>query len=268
MKIFESDNYKGYVQNWIKSRQGGGHGEFKKIATYLSMHTTMISHVFRGDKNLTLDQAFLLSDYMGLSKIESDYFINLVKLERASHYLFRAKIQEELEVIKKSQMDVKNRIPVNKQLDMETSTKYFSSWIYSALRILTTIEKYQTREELLERIGLDVRTGNEFLRFLIDNQLIIEENARLRPGEKITYIGKKDPNLFKHHANWRLKSLDRAPRMTEDEMMLTIPSSLSKNDFKSFKKRLLDLVGEYTSMVKETNPEMMVCFNIDFVRVE
>ena len=78
MEIFDTENYKKFVKNRIKSMPNNGRGQYKAISQALGIHTTMVSQIFNGSKDLNPDQAYELCDFLGLVGLEVDYFLALV----------------------------------------------------------------------------------------------------------------------------------------------------------------------------------------------
>src|SRR4051812_29932070 len=83
MKVFEFDDYKKFVLARLRSMPKRGHGQFRRIAQLLNIHTTMVTHIFKGDAQLTIDHALKLGQHWGLDPLEKDYFIMLLQIERA-----------------------------------------------------------------------------------------------------------------------------------------------------------------------------------------
>jgi transcriptional regulator with XRE-family HTH domain len=72
MRIFDYTDYRSFTVDTVKAMPKSGRGELLKIAEALGIHTSTLSHVLSGIKQLTLDQACSLADYFGLNDIESE----------------------------------------------------------------------------------------------------------------------------------------------------------------------------------------------------
>src|ERR1039457_3217815 len=95
MKLFEFDNYKEFVRKKLRGTTNKGHGQYSRIAEHLSIHTSMVSQVFGGEKHLTFEQACGICNYFGFTELETDYFIALVQLDRAGTPEARGKCQRD-----------------------------------------------------------------------------------------------------------------------------------------------------------------------------
>src|SRR5690349_16908646 len=83
LKIFDFTNYKDFVVESLLSMPRRGHGQYSKIAQALGVHTTMVTHIFKGDLHLGSEQCLALTEFLGLGDLETQYFVGLVQLARA-----------------------------------------------------------------------------------------------------------------------------------------------------------------------------------------
>ena len=100
MNIFGFDNYKEFVRAKVKSMPRKGHGQYLKIAKLLGIHTTMVTHIFKGDSHLSIEQALKLAEHWGSSENETEYFVCLVQFERAANQKSRSYFSKHLEILK------------------------------------------------------------------------------------------------------------------------------------------------------------------------
>ncbi len=267
MEVFDYDNYKNYINDRIKQSPKGGRGQLRNMAEHLKVHTTMMSHIFRGDKDLNLEQASLICEYLGFNDLEVDYFLALVSLDRAGNQTLRKAISRQLDSIKKKYLEIQSRIVKSKKLSFEASSTFYSSWIYTAIRQLSNISGGQSDQSIADALKLPMKTVNKALGFLKEQQLCTEENGYYRIGAKQTHIAADSPLVINHHTNWRLKSLEKNNRLSDSEMMFTAPLTISEADSVKIKKHLLDFIKKIDNTVKKTKPQKLSCLNIDWVDI-
>ena len=94
MTIFDYQNYKQFVNEWIALQKGGGHGQLRQLSLHLGINSVVMSQVFRGERDLTLEQALGVSEYIGFTEMERDYFLLLVQKERAGNHQLKAIFQQ------------------------------------------------------------------------------------------------------------------------------------------------------------------------------
>jgi plasmid maintenance system antidote protein VapI len=266
-KCFDFDGYKDFVRSWISSQPNRGRGLYRKLAEHLRIHSTMMSHIIGGAQHFTEDQALSLSEYMGLSEIETEYFLELLRLERAGTHKLKDRIRKRLKNLRDQSQDIKNRIVAHHQLKPEDSARFYSNWHYSALRLLTDIPEFQTRARLVEALNLPREIVNDAITFLLERGLIVEEAGRLKIGPSRTHLPADSPYIWNLHKNWRLKAVERHGRPAVTELFYTAPMSISAADISKIRELLVQSISEITKIAGESKPEKLVSLNIDWFDV-
>lgn len=64
--IFTFDDYKKYFNEWVHNQPKHGHGEYRRLSISLGVSTTLISQIFKGDKQISLEMANELCEYLEL----------------------------------------------------------------------------------------------------------------------------------------------------------------------------------------------------------
>lgn len=267
MSVFDFDDYKIYVREWIKSQPKQGYGQLNRIAKHLNIHSVVVSQIFSGDRDLTLEQACSLGNYLGLSNMEKDYLLLLVQLSRSSSLELSAVLQRQLNKLKKEATNLHKRIKHEKFSDVAKST-FYSKWYYSAVRLSTDITNQNSIDSIAQKLGLDKSIVAEVLDFLIQNKLVIKEKNQLNVGPQVTHLPANSPLISKHHSNWRLKALQAMDQICEDDLFYTGPMALSKEDAKKIQSKLISLIKENTEIVKQSDSEALFCLGIDWFRFD
>jgi uncharacterized protein (TIGR02147 family) len=268
MSIFEQNDYRIFLKNHIKKLPKAGRGELGKIANHLGINQTLLSQILSGTREFTMDQTYNLSQYLGLTELESEYFSLLVQKERAATNKYKTHLQSRLEKIKKDSLELSNRIPHEKTLSDIEQAKFYSSWLYSAVRLFTSINDGQTLEQICERFNLTRIKANLLLRFLVECGLVIQEGEIFKLGIQRTHLDRQSNFIEKHHTNWRLKALQRCENLTVEEVMFSGPFSIGRKDFNMLRDKIVELVKHVSETAKESTPEDVACFNVDFFWVK
>jgi uncharacterized protein (TIGR02147 family) len=269
MSIFEFEDFRTYVVQRMRKLPKKGHGEFQKIASSLGMHTSSISQVFKGQKNLTLEQASRLATHLGLNDLEADYLLNLVERERAGSDDLRKRIDSRLRKIKDLATQLVNRLPRDQVLSEENKAVFYSSWFYSAIRLASDIKGLQTIEALAEHFSLPPALVNEVLKFLVSTGLCIEEDGLYKMGPQRTHLEASSPLISRLHMNWRTKAIERSPKLDlTEELQLSSPIVLSKKDALEVRRILLDQIQSILKMAGPSNSEVLYCFNVDWIKIK
>ena len=266
-KVFDFDSYKDFVTSWISTQPRRGRGLQRKLAQHLRMHTTMISHILRGNQHFTDDQGLLVAEYLGLTELETEYFLTLLQLDRAATQKMKERIKKRLLYLRDQGQDIKNRISSHHQLAPEDSARFYSNWFFSALRLLTDIPEYQDRAKLVEALELPRNIANDAINFLLDRGLIRDDRGRIVIGPSRTHLPSDSPYVWTMHKNWRMKAIERHARHSRSELFYSAPMSISKHDITKIRELLIQLTSEVTKIAGQSKPEKLVALNFDWFEV-
>jgi hypothetical protein len=267
MRIYDYLDYRQFMHERIKSRPKAGRGELLKIAKHMNGHTTTLSQILGGTRQISLEQAASVCSYFGLGERESRYFLLMVQFERAGTPELKNIFRVQLDEIKKASNELVNLLPHDQTLSDQEKAIFYSNWFYSGVRVLSSVAGYQTVETIAEYFGLPRKVVNEVVGFLVKTQLCIEKNGKIFPGPQYTHLDAGSLLSGRHHSNWRLKAMTRYPSLASDELAYTSPMSISSKDAAQIRKTLVELVEQVNSIRQSTEPEEMFCFNLDWVRV-
>ena len=262
--IFEFEDYKTWMKAKIQLKPQNGRGEISRIAESLKVHVTLVSQILRGDKDFTVEQAHTIAEYFGINALETDYFMNLVQMNRAGTKPLKDFFKRQQAELKAKSLHLKNRVNVDRVLTTEESAKFYSSWIYSAIRVFCSIGNNKTKAEIGDHFQLKSLELNESVDFLLSAGLLKMNEQGYVVGPQRTHAAFGTPFLKSHLNNWRTKALESAHSLTQEELMYSSCLSISKKDFTTLREKLAQTVKEVNETVKSTEPEEMVVFNLDW----
>lgn len=262
--IFEFDDYKTWMKAKIQLKPQNGRGEISRIAEKLSVHVTLVSQILRGEKDFTIEQAHAIAEYFKINDLETDYFMNLVQLSRAGTAPLKEFFKRQQAELKQKSLHLKNRINVDRELTPEESARFYSSWIYSAIRVFCSIGNSKSKAEIGDQFHLSSKDLNEAVDFLLSAGLLKLSDEGYSVGPQRTHAAFGSPFLKSHLNNWRTKVIESAHALTANELMYSACLSISKKDFAMLRERFAETVKEVNNTVKSTDPEEMVIFNLDW----
>ncbi|OIQ20848.1 MAG: hypothetical protein BM556_02575 [Bacteriovorax sp. MedPE-SWde] len=261
--IFEYSDYKKYTLELISTYPKEGRGVFSQLSKSLNVSSVLISKIFKGDKDLSIDQAVLTCDFFEFNELESDYFITLVSKARAASTETRKYFEKKLYDLQLKALDVKNRISKQNEISEEAKCEFYSSWIYTAIRQSCALEEINTEEDLCEIFKLPAHTIREKVEFLKNNGLLKEENNTLSLGMNSTYLSKDNPLIHSHRKNWRLKAIDSFTNNNENDLFFVAPMVISEEIATKLREKLLSVIQELYKDAPEQDAEATYCLNID-----
>jgi uncharacterized protein (TIGR02147 family) len=267
MNVFDFKSYKAYIRHRIEAMPKKGRGEYLKLARMLGVHSTMISHVFKGDAHLSIEQGIKVAGHYFLNGHETDYFVNLIQHERAGDEPTRKYFAAKLEDIKNKQLDLSERIDAGQVMDEKDQAVFYSHWYYLGIQILTSIPGFQDPAAIASHLRLPNEIVLEALEFLVRTGLCMRAGDGYKVGITRTYVKRDSPLVSRHHTNWRLRVMQQFPDIEDGELVYTCPTSISKDDFMFIRERIARFIEEFNKTIAPSKDEQFACLNLDWVKI-
>ncbi len=266
--IYQFDNYKNYLNYRISSLPKNGRGEFLRISKYLNVHTSLISQVLSGSKEFSVEQAFKVCDYFGLTENDRDYFMVLINHSRSGTVELKEYYQSILQQIKDKYFTVKSRIKKSVELTEQQKSQYYSDWRFMAVWLATSLETVSSIDDIEQLFNINKKDLSKVLKFLNSSGLCLEVDGKLSQGISKTHLDRDSILINRHHINWRLKAIEKLEKASNRELFFTAPLTVSKKDLKKIKAILLNTVQEVSGVIDTTTPEELACLSIDLFNIQ
>jgi uncharacterized protein (TIGR02147 family) len=264
MSIFNYSNYKVFVRERVHQMPHRGRGQFRQMALHLNVNSTVISQIFKGERQLSPEQGLRISQFLGLSELENKYFLNLILKERAgTQDLKDYYLKEEAKLLTEAK-NIKSRIIEHKEISDEHKALFYSNWYYSGLRMLSAIPGNHTIDEMADYFKLNRSIVQKAIAFLLETGLCVEHNGKIRIGPQNTHIDPQSPLINNHRRNWRIKALEKLNQQQEDDLFYSSPMSLSRDDQILLREELVAVIAKVLKKVQKSPEEKLVCLNIDW----
>ena len=264
MSLFDFADYKAFARDWVARRPRGGRGEYRRMAQHLGVSSTMISQVFNGEKDLSLEMAAELSGFFGLNAREERYLFLLVEFSRAGSKRLRDALEKQIDEFREAARKVIERVQRDKELSHEDKAIYYSSWTFTGVRNLVAIPYAWSNAEIAARLQLPESQVREVLAFLIDRGLVSLDAGRFEVVAKATHLSADNPLVIKHHQNWRIRGFQKMDQRDPADLHYTGPMSLAVADVEKVRTLLLDFIARVNALVVESPSETVRCLNVDW----
>lgn len=261
-------SYRAFIRSYLEKRALKGRGEIGKLAQFMRVHPTFVSQVLASTKDFNMEQSFAVADYLELTKTERKFFLLLVQKDRAGTKALKNYYTAELEELKSSMLLISKRLNEHRTLSDEDRAVFYSSWLYSAIRLYCSVGSGKKLEEVCDQFHLGRRKALIYLDFLLSKDLVSLENERYQLGSLHTHLPSDSPFVVRHHMNWRTKALQRHESIVPDEIAFTAPMSISKRDFLVIREKLLACIKDSIEVAKASEAEDVAFLNIDWLWVE
>lgn len=266
--IFTFQNYKDFLKRKLKSTKGLVTGYQSQLAEAAGIQSSNLSNILNHEKSqLNLDQAILMAEFMGLSDLETEYFLNLVSLARAQSQPLKKRLTEKLLSTRKTVSKFESKYQSKDQFSDSDRAIYYSNWYYQAIHIVSGIEGFQELESLIARLGIPQKRAVEARDFLLKTGLCTQ-NKGLRPSVGNTRLDPDSPFMANHLRNWREQAIQRQARMNPaHEISYSGNYSLSKKDAEIVRKRCAQFIEELRERVTPSKSEEAYFLNLDWIKI-
>jgi len=262
--VYEFVDYKEFCLRHVRSLPHHGKGELKNLAQKLQTHSSALSQILRGKQEFTLDQGVVVSEYFGLTPQEIDYFLTLIQLARAKTKKLQKIIYRQLARLR---IQTASYEPEQKIVSVSDKDRaiFYSTWYYSAIRLLTSIDGFETTESIARYYKLPNDIVEAVIEFLVDTGLCVREGGRIKIGPMRTHLDVDFQSRSRHHLNWRIKGLDRVTSPKPQEFFFSFPMCLTEDNAASVKKILLETLDRVEKVLSDpSKPQKLSCLNIDW----
>ncbi len=265
--LFGYSDYRKYIADSL-SRQPAQRGIKSRMAKAAGCHLAFVSQVLKGQVHFTQEHALGISDFFGHTEEESRYFLLLVLASKAGTVALRTFFNKQIEEIKKKQLNIAARIEADKIISSEDQLAYYSSWLYVAIHILTSIPQFQSRDQIARHLNLSLKQIAAPLQFLIEKNLVSESlQGKLAIRNARVHIAKDSKLLSKHHTNWRIRAIQSLDHEDDRNVHFSTVYSLSREDVFEVSKMIVNFISTLEPVFMNSAEEVAYCFNVDFFSV-
>lgn len=269
MRVFDYNDYRTYLFEVLGGKKRTGAKQ--RLSEHLNCQPAHLSQILKEKNNLSLEHAFKANSFLGHSKHEADYFLNLVHIGNAGTKDLIDYYIEKNEIILKAASDVRGSLKSkSKALSKEDQAIYYSNRLYALIHVSVSLPHINTIDDLegLLKTGRDEL--NEIIQFLLETNIIaVDQDGNYTTGSGHTFLDKSSPFLKTHHQNLRRHASLKVERnLKSNDLHYATYFTLSKKDFEKLKQNFLDLISDNLKLVEPSEEETLCCNIIDFFEVK
>lgn len=261
--IFDYSSYKNFLRT-IAGEKNQRKGNKSAIANAIQCQQAYLSQVLYGDADLSLEQIEALSSFLNHGAEEKEFLILLLLKDRAGTQRLKSHFQQQITNILRRRLVITERLGSHEHISEEDKSKYYSSWIYSAVHIATTIPGLRSVRTLCDYLNVPPEKIIEVLKFLRHVGLVVNKKNEYLPTTKQMRLGNDSTNITKHHTNWRVRTLEALDREKISDLHYSAVVSLSHEDALKIKDAILEGLKNNLKKIRDSKEEVLYCYNIDF----
>lgn len=265
--IYVSDSYRTFIRA-VMDANAGQRGYQKRLAEAAKCHTSFLSQVLKGSVHLTPDQAAGMAEFWNLTSDETQYFLDLVHLERSSSPSLKRHLKKSMDDLKKKGLSVSNRIGSERALTDEDQLLYYSAWYYSAIHVLVAIPSCRTISALAKTLKLDGDVVSSALAKLQKMNLVQPDiRGDWTRTERSLHLADDSHLTAANHSNWRHKSLLKIQERRSENMHYTAAFSLAEKDYDRLRDLVLGFLTATREVIGPSPEEVGACLTLDLFKI-
>ena len=258
--IYAFDSYREYLKV-VLPKKGVGRGRRGELARYLKCQAAFLSQVLSFKVHISKDMAYRTSRFLGLSPHETEFFLLLHEFEKSSTKELTEYLHDQINLQRKA-ISCSEELILNGKKDPFAST-YYSSWIYAAVHLATSLGSGVSEESLAERLHISKDNLELIKAFLIEAGLVQEDTRIAAISSRRLPLDPASEYLSRYHCNWRLKSLASLDFPSIDDLHYTSILALSFEDLTVIRQMILNFLSQQERISKETRKDRIYAFNLD-----
>ncbi|MBL7557214.1 MAG: TIGR02147 family protein [Bdellovibrionaceae bacterium] len=266
INVFLFTDYKQFLKSYIDGRKNS-RGLSKKMADAAQCQPSYLSQALHSKVQLTPDQAMGIAQFIQMDPDEREYFLILVDWARAHRPELKKLLHDKIKGIQNQQSDLSKKLQRPPPKNMEHLVKYYSSWVYAYVHVLTSIPEYQSVDAISKKIFMTIDETFQVLSFLESVSLVRREGTRWVYTSVELHVDAKSPLIANHHNNWRSESVkDSQFHDQENSVHFTGVYSVSKSDFPVLKELILATIKSLNSQALASGTEDLIVFCCDYFK--
>ncbi|MGE0174997.1 MAG: TIGR02147 family protein [Oligoflexales bacterium] len=266
MDVFAHQEYRKILKEKI-AEAGTPRGYQSKLASAAGCQTSYLSRVLNGTLHLTPEHAAGLCRFWNFDEKQSQYFLELVHLERAGTEELRKVVRKSLAAIRARQKEIDAAVKLPSLQNLQKQAKYYSKWHYAAVHMLVSIKEYSTVNKVAERLQISVEVASRVIADLESMQIIEKRGPWYVSEDPKIHLPRSSPLLYSHLTNWHLLALEDVNAGLGDSVHYAAVHSLARKDISRIQDMIREFIKKAQEVVNESPEEDLACFICDFFTV-
>lgn len=264
-EFFNCDDFSELLKGYLTTQPQRGRGLVKQLAEELGVTSSHVSQFLSGNKNPNYDQVFRIGKYLKWIKLEVEFAQTLAEIQRSQYHEAKKELVEKKISLRMQAKKLSSRVDEARSLSMTEQAIFYSSWIYSALRLSCSLGRGKSFHDLCSAFPEYSHEMEDIIQFLLETNLILLQEGRFVLGSQKTFVDRKSFFFKNHHQNWRFKSIQQAQIAEQQDILFSAPFTVSQKGYEHLQSKFRQTIQEVsTDIYNFGDPEILACFNLDF----
>jgi uncharacterized protein (TIGR02147 family) len=266
VSIFKYLDYRTYLREVIKR---GPRGFQSKMASAAECQATYLIRVMKESAHLTDDQAFRISRFLNHPANETDYFLNLLRFERATDRELKRYYRSQLEShARERNQDVLSRLEwLEEQNKAQVQIGMFSSWQPSTIHLVTACPQLRTARAIAKQLDLELEYVKRTLEFLEANGFVTRDGDEYTHSGQSLRIPRESPLFLTIQHSRRELALRYLDKQQENNLHFSSVFATTRDHLKEIQEEFSALIERAARKTADMDSEEVGMIVLDFFQV-
>jgi uncharacterized protein (TIGR02147 family) len=264
--LASSLNYREFIHEKIR-QNNNVRGYRTQLAKAASCHSSYFSHMLKGEAELTPDQAAALCDFWQLNRRDSEYFITLVNLERASSVSLQSKLHERLRELRQICNEVPALEVIAIKMTHEQALRYFSNWYMSAVHRALAIPQFTNAAAISTRLCLPLDLVEKSLEDLVAMNLVYRSGKEWKSTHEGMNLNLNQDLMGIYHTAIRNRAAFSYDRASLSNVHFSAVAAISRKDGRKVQEGIRRMISKYTALCHHSEAEELMGLSVDFFTI-
>lgn len=272
MKIYEFNDYRKLLKAHILevNRFKEEKLTYEKLASRLRIQKSYLSKIFKGDADLSRDQAYLCSKELDLSEKEEEYFYLLIELSRTALPEFKKELSDKIKIL---QLQNTQSIEYLKEksgeiLESNQIQKYYLLPETQLIHLALGLERYQKNpEDLKDQLNISGELLKKSMTLLEELKLIEMVEGKIKLSRSNMHLENSSEFFHQWHVQFKLKCLEKLKALEQkDKYNFLVTFSAEEEDKEKIRIEFLNFIKKVETIVKKSPPKSLYQMNFDLFK--
>ena len=267
MSPFEFKSYREFLRGICRDR-ASGRGFQANLAQAAGCQPSYFSQALRDKVHLTEDQVLGISEQLELSQQETEYFILLLRLEKASTLKLRKYLESKVIRFQRENNQKGQSVPADKTLLKEEEIgKYFSSWIPSAVHLLVSNHRFNSPKLISQRLNVPLKVVEETLIQLQKLDFIEKKDDKWSYKGGSIHVPKSSPWQSLMQESRRQLALRSIVINPDEAIHFSSIFTIEQKDVDEIKRLIKPFLDKSHRIIQKSGTDELYCLCLDLFSV-
>ena len=268
MSIFRENCYKKALKKrLLEKKKQLPSVTFQRLAQACKIQKTYHSRVFNGKAHLSEDQLFLSTEYLGLTRQETEYVFLLYQWQRSEVEVRRSMLWKEIEKLQTRQSSASSQVAgVQVQESLPSASEYYLDPTALIVHMLIGTVRLNDPANIMRHLNLSRERMMEVLGLLESLELIRLKNGRYEIAKSIVNLSPDSKLRRPYRTLIRSKGLERMQQLTSSQVYdYAVVFAADAKTKEKIQEEFLEFLKKAQQLVKKAPPEDVFQMNFDLI---